>query len=124
MAEPGVCSCCSLPLRRVACHNIPASQCRTTRIASASALLAAGDLIYTNMPASVGGGCNAAVRDCQYFWEAFPSGSGASDRTTYLFSYLDADERRPSLEAMMEEYWRQMPAYQVESATFPSLLGA
>lgn len=42
----------------------------------------------------------------QYFWEAFPSGSGPGDRTTYMFTYLDADPRRPSLEALLEDYWR------------------
>lgn len=30
-----------------------------------------------------------------------------------MFTYLDADESRPSLEAMMELYWRAMPEYQV-----------
>ena len=30
----------------------------------------------------------------QYFWEAFPAGSGPADRTTYLFTYIDADPRR------------------------------
>ncbi|KAK9845750.1 hypothetical protein WJX81_001368 [Elliptochloris bilobata] len=62
-----------------------------------------GDVIYTNTDLNATG---------QYFWEAFPAGSGPSDRTTYLFTYLDADPRRPSLESLMEEYWRLMPAYQ------------
>lgn len=26
----------------------------------------------------------------QFFWEAFPASTGPSDRTTYLFTYLDA----------------------------------
>lgn len=30
-----------------------------------------------------------------------------------LSGYLDADERRPSLVAMMDDYWRLMPSYQV-----------
>ena len=93
----------------------------------------AGDVIYTNTDLNVTG---------QYFWEAFPAGSGPADRTTYLFTYIDADPRRcggtvgyrqtvdparlnlkmleilretlcrPSLEALMEEYWRLMPDYQ------------
>ncbi|MBO3463080.1 FAD-binding oxidoreductase [Aetokthonos hydrillicola Thurmond2011] len=46
---------------------------------------------------------------CQYFWEAFPARDG---RTTYLFTYLDADPRRLSLEALFEEYLRLMPQYQ------------
>lgn len=49
----------------------------------------------------------------QYFWEAFPAGSGPEDRTTYLFTYVDADQRRPSLLALMDDYWRLMPSYQV-----------
>ncbi|MFM7427472.1 MAG: FAD-binding oxidoreductase [Elainella sp.] len=46
---------------------------------------------------------------CQYFWEAFPAQDG---RTTYLFTYLDADPSRPSLEALFEDYWRLLPEYQ------------
>ncbi|WNZ22366.1 FAD-binding oxidoreductase [Leptolyngbya sp. NK1-12] len=46
---------------------------------------------------------------CQYFWEAFPAHDG---RTTYLFTYLDADPARPSLEALFEDYLRLLPAYQ------------
>ena len=33
----------------------------------------------------------------QYFWEAFPAGSGKQDRTTYLFTYMDAKSGRPSI---------------------------
>ncbi|KAH8058809.1 hypothetical protein JL720_13999 [Aureococcus anophagefferens] len=48
-----------------------------------------GDLIYTNEDARVGG------PDRQYFWEAFPARSVGDDaRTTYLFTYMDADELR------------------------------
>jgi lycopene cyclase CruP len=46
---------------------------------------------------------------CQYFWEAFPAHDG---RTTYLFTYLDAHPSRPSLEALFEDYFRLLPAYQ------------
>lgn len=46
---------------------------------------------------------------CQYFWEAFPARDG---RTTYLFTYLDADPARPSLEEFFEEYLRLLPQYQ------------
>jgi lycopene cyclase CruP len=46
---------------------------------------------------------------CQYFWEAFPAQDG---RTTYLFTYLDADPARPSLEALFEDYLRLLPQYQ------------
>ena len=45
----------------------------------------------------------------QYFWEAFPARDG---RTTYLFTYLDADPSRPSLEALFEDYLRLLPDYQ------------
>ncbi len=46
---------------------------------------------------------------CQYFWEAFPAKDG---RTTYLFTYLDADPKRFSLEFFFEEYLRRLPEYQ------------
>lgn len=29
-----------------------------------------------------------------------------------MFSYMDAEKYRPSLPAMMEDYWRLMPQYQ------------
>ncbi|WP_414619368.1 FAD-binding oxidoreductase [Calothrix sp. CCY 0018] len=46
---------------------------------------------------------------CQYFWEAFPAKDG---RTTYMFTYMDADPQRIGLEAFFEEYLRLMPQYQ------------
>jgi lycopene cyclase CruP len=46
---------------------------------------------------------------CQYFWEAFPARDG---RTTYLFTYIDADSERFSLETFFEEYLRLLPQYQ------------
>jgi flavin-dependent dehydrogenase len=75
-----------------------------------------GDIIYTN----------TEMQDkkengmMQYFWEAFPVGigrngkePGTSDvKTTYMFTYLDADEKRPSLETLMEDYWKLLPEYQ------------
>lgn len=49
----------------------------------------------------------------QFFWEAFPAfGSGPSDRTTYMFTYLDADPERPSLTQMLERYWSLLEKYQ------------
>ena len=54
----------------------------------------AGDVIYTNLPTQ---GADAPIPNVQYFWEAFPSGSGATDRTTYLFTYIDADPSRSVL---------------------------
>lgn len=49
---------------------------------------------------------------CHAWAQAFPA-KDPRERTTYMFSYLDADEGRPSLEAMMEVYWQTMPEYQV-----------
>lgn len=72
-----------------------------------------GDLIATITP---------ILHDCQYFWEAFPARDG---RTTYLFTYLDADRDRFSLSFLMEEYLRLLPEYQqVELPTlhFPRFL--
>ena len=48
----------------------------------------------------------------QLFWEAFPAGSGPSHRTTYMFTYADADPGRPSLTAMLERYWPLLERYQ------------
>jgi len=59
-----------------------------------------GDLIYSFTP---------IINHCQYFWEAFPAKDG---RTTYMFSYLDAEPERPSLEYFMDEYLRLLPEYQ------------
>jgi len=51
----------------------------------------------------------AIEQQCQYFWEAFPARDG---RTTYLFTYLDAHPQRPSLEFLLDEYFRLLPDYQ------------
>lgn len=59
-----------------------------------------GDLIVSFTPIK---------NQCQYFWEAFPARDG---RTTYLFTYLDAHPKRPSLEFLFEEYLRLLPEYQ------------
>jgi lycopene cyclase CruP len=45
----------------------------------------------------------------QNFWEAFPAQDG---RTTYLFTYLDADPRRSSLRDLFADYLRFLPSYQ------------
>lgn len=65
------------------------------------------DVIYTDTDLVTVG-----QSPCQFFWEAFPAGSGPSDRTTYLFTYMDAEPGRPSLLELMEEYWDRMPPYQ------------
>jgi hypothetical protein len=75
-----------------------------------------GDLIYTNQVIADKGQNGRQ----QYFWEAFPVGigrngkkPGTSDvKTTYMFTYLDADSSRPSLESLMEDYWSLLPIYQ------------
>ncbi len=46
---------------------------------------------------------------CQYFWEAFPAKDG---RTTYLFTYVDANPARMSLQDLMTEYLNLLPEYQ------------
>ncbi|NMG07498.1 FAD-binding oxidoreductase [Brasilonema sp. UFV-L1] len=53
--------------------------------------------------------CTPVQNQCQYFWEAFPARDG---RTTYLFTYMDANPQRLSLEALFEDYLRFMPQYQ------------
>ncbi|MEA5551154.1 FAD-dependent oxidoreductase [Anabaena cylindrica UHCC 0172] len=51
----------------------------------------------------------ALQNQCQYFWEAFPAKDG---RTTYLFTYMDANPQRLSLETLFDEYLRLLPEYQ------------
>ncbi len=58
-----------------------------------------------------------ACVNCVSVAQAFPA-QNPVDRTTYMFTYLDADERRPSLAALMELYWRTMPAYQALAREF------
>ncbi|MBD2082511.1 FAD-dependent oxidoreductase [Leptolyngbya sp. FACHB-17] len=60
----------------------------------------AGDLIASFTPIQ---------KQCQYFWEAFPARDG---RTTYLFTYLDADRDRFSLETLFDDYLKLLPEYQ------------
>lgn len=75
-----------------------------------------GDIIYTNTEIQDKGE-NGKL---QYFWEAFPVNIGrngnqpgtSSTKTTYMFTYMDADEKRPSLEMLMEDYWKLLPEYQ------------
>lgn len=75
-----------------------------------------GDIIYTNSEIQDKGE-NGML---QYFWEAFPVNigrhgniPGSSDvKTTYMFTYLDANKDRPDLLTMMEDYWDMLPIYQ------------
>lgn len=66
-----------------------------------------GDLILSFTPIQ---------KQCQYFWEAFPARDG---RTTYMFTYMDADPQHIGLETLFEEYLRLMPKYQ--SVELPQL---
>ncbi|KAK8952209.1 hypothetical protein KSP39_PZI003714 [Platanthera zijinensis] len=50
--------------------------------------------------------------ELQYFWEAFPAGSGPTDRTTYMFTYVEAKPGSPKLEELLEDYWDLLPQYQ------------
>ncbi|KAF9587552.1 hypothetical protein IFM89_004010 [Coptis chinensis] len=61
--------------------------------------------------------CSSTVKkvgdsEVQLFWEAFPAGSGLTDRTTYMFTYVDAQPGCPRLEELLETYWDLMPKYQ------------
>jgi lycopene cyclase CruP len=59
-----------------------------------------GDLIYSFTPIQ---------NQCQYFWEAFPARVG---RTTYMFTYVDAELQRPNFAQLMEDYLFWLPKYQ------------
>eukprot|EP00520_Triparma_pacifica_P001270 CAMPEP_0118671584 /NCGR_PEP_ID=MMETSP0785-20121206/22080_1 /TAXON_ID=91992 /ORGANISM="Bolidomonas pacifica, Strain CCMP 1866" /LENGTH=537 /DNA_ID=CAMNT_0006566479 /DNA_START=77 /DNA_END=1688 /DNA_ORIENTATION=- len=68
-----------------------------------------GDVIYTN------GGINE--KNLQYFWESFPvgmvkEGEKSNTKTTYMFTYLDADSRRPTIESIFDDYFDLLPSYQ------------
>mmetsp|Transcript_13429 Transcript_13429/g.42610 ORF Transcript_13429/g.42610 Transcript_13429/m.42610 type:complete len:612 (+) Transcript_13429:15-1850(+) len=69
-----------------------------------------GDVIFADTltePAAGGAGCPT-----QYFWEAFPASASATQRTTYLFTYMGLEPERPSVMDIMEDYWRLLPRYQ------------
>ncbi|CAI9090056.1 OLC1v1024745C1 [Oldenlandia corymbosa var. corymbosa] len=65
------------------------------------------DVIYSSASVKEVGDSKA-----QYFWEAFPAGSGPADRTTYMFTYVDPQPGCPKLEDLLEDYWNLMPNYQ------------
>ncbi|OIW16243.1 hypothetical protein TanjilG_18958 [Lupinus angustifolius] len=65
------------------------------------------DVIYSSSSVKKVGNSNA-----QYFWEAFPTGSGPLDRTTYMFTYVDPQPGSPKLEELLEDFWDLMPEYQ------------
>ena len=70
------------------------------------------DLIYTDTPIASAADDRSKT---QYFWEAFPAGSGVSDRTTYLFTYMDCKPERPGIMEIMESYFERLPRYQGKS---------
>ena len=57
-----------------------------------------GDVIFADSATEAAG---AAGCPTQYFWEAFPASASATQRTTYLFTYMDLDERRPSVDVAL-----------------------
>ncbi|KAL8189197.1 hypothetical protein R6Q57_028763 [Mikania cordata] len=65
------------------------------------------DVIFSSAEVKQVGGSEA-----QYFWEAFPAGSGPLDRTTYMFTYVEPHASSPKLEELLEDYWDLMPKYQ------------
>ncbi|WCJ37515.1 Lycopene beta/epsilon cyclase protein [Euphorbia peplus] len=65
------------------------------------------DVIYTSSSVK-----KIGTSEIQYFWEAFPAGSGPTDRTTYMFAYLNPQPGSPKLEDLLEDYWDLMPKYQ------------
>lgn len=74
-----------------------------------------GDIIYTNTEMQNKGPQGMQ----QYFWETFPVGIGRNGqepasnvKTTYMFTYMDASEERPSFATLMEDYWNLLPMYQ------------
>uniref|UniRef100_A0A0E0ELK8 Uncharacterized protein n=1 Tax=Oryza meridionalis TaxID=40149 RepID=A0A0E0ELK8_9ORYZ len=44
--------------------------------------------------------------------QGFPAGSGPTDRTTYMFTYVDPHFGGPKLEELLETFWDLMPAYE------------
>lgn len=58
-------------------------------------------------------GFNISLLIVAWTLKAFPAGSGPLDRTTYMFTYTEPQSTSPSLEDLLEEYWKLMPKYQV-----------
>jgi len=77
-------------------------------LATKEKFMARDGSISTELPRNV----QNKSSEIQMFWEAFPASSGANDRTTYMFAYMDASATRPSLQRMFQEYFRLLPKYQ------------
>jgi lycopene cyclase CruP len=58
--------------------------------------------------------------DVSWLWEAFPAEGGAA-RTTYMFAYMDADRRRPSLTHAIERYFAQLCAVEAPGTRLSEL---
>jgi hypothetical protein len=77
-----------------------------------------GDIIYTNT--MIQDKTNENFGQHQYFWEAFPVSIGRNGvtetnvKTTYMFTYMDAEMERPSLETLMEDYWNLLPTSPID----------
>ena len=75
-----------------------------------------GDAVYTNTPLHDKGRHGML----QYFWRSFPIGIGRNGKepgdsdvkATFMFTYMDAQMERPTLESLMEDYWKLLPHYQ------------
>ncbi|KAG0451417.1 hypothetical protein HPP92_026432 [Vanilla planifolia] len=65
------------------------------------------DIIFSNFSSK-----KFEDKEFQYFWEAFPAGSGPTDRTTYMFTYVEAKPGAPMLEDLLNDYWDLLPNYQ------------
>ncbi|PWA36608.1 lycopene beta/epsilon cyclase protein [Artemisia annua] len=83
------------------CQLIVGSCCRGFKENSSS------DVIFSSAEAKPVGRSEA-----QYFWAAFPAGSGPLDRTTYMFTYVEPKPSSPTIEELLEDYWDLMPKYQ------------
>ena len=59
-----------------------------------------GDFLASHAPAD---------GDVQWLWETFPA-EGGSKATSYMFAYVDADRRRPSLTQALDRYFQDLPA--------------
>ena len=46
------------------------------------------------------------------FLGGVPASASPTQRTTYLFTYMDLDPARPSVMDIMEDYWKLLPGYQ------------
>jgi lycopene cyclase CruP len=60
---------------------------------------------------------NFASNKFQYFSETTLGQSHLDNdanmgKVTYMFTYMNSDEERPSLESLLEDYWRMLPMYQ------------